>query len=142
MFCPNCGNQIPDNALFCGNCGAKIEPKQQERQTPPQQEPPVPPQTVIVQQPVTEATLPAQYRPLSPWAYFGYSLLFQIPIIGFILLIVFSCKKSNINRRNFARSYWCALVLCVIVIAIFCIIAVATGTFDRLLYQLRNAFRW
>ena len=127
MFCPNCGNQIPDNALFCGNCGAKIEPKQQERQTPPQQERPVPPQTVIVQQPVTEATLPAQYRPLSPWAYFGYSLLFQIPIIGFILLIVFSCKKSNINRRNFARSYFCALLVAGVIFLIALLISLITG---------------
>lgn len=24
MFCPNCGTQLEDGALFCGNCGAKI----------------------------------------------------------------------------------------------------------------------
>ena len=25
MFCKNCGNQLPDNALFCGSCGTKVE---------------------------------------------------------------------------------------------------------------------
>lgn len=25
MYCPNCGNQIPDNAVFCTECGSKIE---------------------------------------------------------------------------------------------------------------------
>lgn len=25
MFCPKCGNQLPDNASFCGQCGNKIE---------------------------------------------------------------------------------------------------------------------
>lgn len=25
MFCPKCGNQLPDDASFCGHCGNKIE---------------------------------------------------------------------------------------------------------------------
>ena len=25
MFCKNCGNQLPDEAIFCGHCGAKVE---------------------------------------------------------------------------------------------------------------------
>ena len=24
MYCPNCGQQIPDSSEFCGFCGAKI----------------------------------------------------------------------------------------------------------------------
>jgi hypothetical protein len=49
---------------------------------------------------------PEQFRPLSPWAYFGYSLLYSIPIVGFIMLIINSVNDSNINRRNFTRMYW------------------------------------
>ena len=56
-----------------------------------------------------------QYRPLSPWAYFWYSVLFLIPVIGFIALLVFTFSSTNINRRNFARSYWCALLITVII---------------------------
>lgn len=46
-------------------------------------------------------TILTKYKPLSPWAYFGYNILFSIPVIGFILLIVFSfcnictCYNSN-----------------------------------------------
>lgn len=25
MFCPKCGSQLPDDAKFCGNCGAQIQ---------------------------------------------------------------------------------------------------------------------
>ena len=135
MFCPNCGKEIINGAGFCGNCGVRIEQTQTEPKTAPVQ-------PVIVQQPITEANLPAQYRPLSPWAYFGYSILFSIPVVGFILLIVFSCKKSNINRRNFARSYWCALILCLIIITVLVIIALATGVMQRMGYQIERFFGW
>jgi len=26
MFCPNCGNKLPEGAAFCSGCGAKIQP--------------------------------------------------------------------------------------------------------------------
>ena len=61
---------------------------------------------------------PEQFRPLSPWAYFGYTILFSIPLVGLILLIVFSLSEGNINRRNFARSYFCALVIMLIIILV------------------------
>lgn len=63
----------------------------------------------------------SEYRPLSPWAYFGYSILFNIPVIGFILLIVFSLDNSNINRRNYARSYWCWFIIFIILVMILII---------------------
>lgn len=25
MFCPNCGNELPDGNRFCGNCGSVVE---------------------------------------------------------------------------------------------------------------------
>ena len=68
--------------------------------------------------------IPSEYRPLSPWAYFGYGILFNIPVIGFILLIIFSLDSSNINRRNYARSYWCIYIL----VIIFIIVLTVLGT--------------
>ena len=50
--------------------------------------------------------VPAGYsaEPLSIWAYMGLSLLFGIPLAGFICLIVFSCGAvKNINLVNYAR---------------------------------------
>lgn len=32
MYCPKCGAEIPDDALFCQNCGAKVEPKNVPRE--------------------------------------------------------------------------------------------------------------
>ena len=138
MFCQNCGKKIDDNAVFCENCGAKIDrvgtanPPVREKvvqQTPPPQQA----QPIVIQQNViTEDQLPAKFRPLSPWAYFGYNLLFAIPIVGFILLIVFSCSSENINRRNYARSFWCVLLLAVIIAVIALIIIGATVGFSSL----------
>lgn len=51
-----------------------------------------------------QVEIPSEYRPLSPWAYFGYNILFCIPIVGLILLIIYSFNNENINRRNYARS--------------------------------------
>ena len=31
-----------------------------------------------------------EYQPISMWGYLGYEILFAIPLIGFILLLVFS----------------------------------------------------
>jgi hypothetical protein len=64
---------------------------------------------------MNNSNIPYEYRPLSPWAYLGYEILFAIPIVGFICLIVFACSNDNINRRNFARSYFCVLLIAVIV---------------------------
>lgn len=51
--------------------------------------------------------LDSKYRPLGAWEYFGYTLLFSLPLIGFICLLIFCFSDSNINRRSFARSYFC-----------------------------------
>ena len=72
--------------------------------------------------------IPNEYRVLSPWAYFGYSILFAIPLIGFILAIVFAFDNSNLNRRNFARSYFCGLLIAVILIVLF-VVLVGAGMF-------------
>ena len=55
--------------------------------------------------------IPAEYKPISAWNYFWYEILFSLPIIGLVFLIVYSFNDSNINRRNFARSFFCALAI-------------------------------
>ena len=47
---------------------------------------------------MNNTNIPNEYKPISAWGYFGYNILFSIPIIGFIFLIVFSFDSSNINR--------------------------------------------
>ena len=76
---------------------------------------------------MNEGNYTSQYRPLSPWAYFGYNLLFSIPLIGFILLIVFSFSNENINRRNYARSFFVELLFGLIIGVIVVVIMIAAG---------------
>lgn len=80
-----------------------------------------------------EQNLPPEYRPLSPWAYFGLSILFAIPIVGFVFLIVFSFSKANINRRNYARSFFCSLLLALI---LFIVLVVCLGGFGAAMAYL------
>lgn len=57
-------------------------------------------------------------KPISMWGYFGYQLLFAIPFIGIVCLIVCALSAKNINLRNFARSYFCVVILVMILFAI------------------------
>ena len=52
-----------------------------------------------------------EYKPIRAIGYVGYMWLFAIPIVGLICLIVFACSNKNINRRNFARSYFLNFLL-------------------------------
>ena len=64
-------------------------------------------------------TIPQEYKPISMWGYFGYELLFSIPCIGLILLLVFAFGGTqNVNLKNFARSYFCFLIVVVILFAV------------------------
>ncbi len=63
--------------------------------------------------------VPAEYRPISAWGYVGYSLLYSIPVIGLIFLLVHTFSNKKINRRNYARSYWCWIIIMLIIVAIF-----------------------
>lgn len=80
---------------------------------------------------------PDFFKPLSPWAYFGLSILFSLPVVGFIFLIIFSVSDANINRRNFARSYWCIYVI----IAVAAVVAVASGVTIGSLENMMAAVR-
>ena len=87
-----------------------------------------------------------QFKPISPWGYIGYTILFAIPIVGIICLIVFALSSSNINRRNLARSYWCVFLVVVLV----CVASGLLAYFNvgsvredlvRSFPQLRNVFQ-
>ena len=78
--------------------------------------------------------IPNEYRVLSPWAYFGYNLLFSIPLVGFILAIVFAFDSSNLNRRNYARSFFCGLLIAVIILVAFLFLGIGLGIMEAAIY--------
>ena len=77
MKCTICGAEVAENEKVCTACGAPVAA------------------------PVAPA--PKEVKLLGPWGYFGLKILFSIPLVGFILLIVFSLDNKHLNRRNFAR---------------------------------------
>ena len=79
-----------------------------------------------------------KYAPLSPWAYWGLTLLFSVPVVGFVFLIVFSASSANINRRNFARSFWINLLFAAVILGIIALIGVLTGSFSEIFDNLRK----
>ncbi len=151
MFCGNCGKKISDTALFCPFCGEATEVKGNEAQStasaptpPPTPAPaptPAPTPNPRMEQSTQGMNIPIRnydprwdYTPLGAWAYFLYSLLFALPLIGWIFAIVFAVGGTNrINLRNFARSMFCGMlvgiILACIVVAIVLPIAMANGGF-------------
>ena len=74
--------------------------------------------------------IPESYKPISMWGYFGYELLFSIPVIGFIILLVFAFGGSgNVNVKNFTRSYFCLTILLLILALIIMAFAALGGGF-------------
>lgn len=66
---------------------------------------------------INEDNLPEKYKPISMWGYLGYQVLFSIPVLGWIMLFIFAFgKDENANVRNFARSYLCFYIICVILL--------------------------
>lgn len=112
MFCNNCGTTIPDSARACPNCGAPV--------------------VNPVQVNMTKDMLPPEFKVISPWQYFGLQILFSIPLIGFIFLLVFTFSKSNYNRRAYARSYWCSLLLGLIIAVIVVVLVLSSGVLAQI----------
>lgn len=137
MKCPMCSTENEAGAKFCGGCGYNLQ-LQQPTHTQPDQTQPVPPQPVQTQpvvQPVYTAPIqpvvnriPEEYTPIGAWMYFLWNIVFSIPLIGFIMLIVFSCGgTNNINLRNYARSHFCALLVAAILTILILVLTVALG---------------
>lgn len=60
----------------------------------------------------------ADARPLSTGEFFLTMLVLGLPIVGFILMLVWSFGSGNVNRRNFCRAI---LIFTVIVIGLWLI---------------------
>ena len=141
MFCPKCGTEVSDDKAFCPECGNPLKSQAQQtsgvQQAAGAQQAFGGQQTAGAQQ-SWQATgaqngarphpqvqfqsdtvvLPDEYKPISMWGYFGYEILFSIPIVGFIVLIVLSINGKNQNVKNFARSYFCFTIIVLILLVI------------------------
>ena len=106
MICSNCGNEM-GNGNFCPYCGASPVPYQAAPAAP---------------------SIPAEYKPISAWGYVGWNFVFGIPLVGFIVVIVFALGgTSNVNLKNYSRSILCAMLLVLILSLIGIIVAAVSG---------------
>ena len=150
MFCPKCGTEVSDDKAFCPECGNPLKSQAQQasgaQQAAGAQQASEGQQTAEAQQ-SWQATgaqsgarphpqvqfqsdtvvLPDEYKPISMWGYFGYEILFSIPIVGFIVLIVLSINGKNQNVKNFARSYFCFTIIVLILLVILLVTVAGAG---------------
>lgn len=111
MKCPICNDEIPANCEYCPSCGRRISVNENSNTHLTEDN--------TIKHNCSNVNIPSQYEPISSWGYVGYTILFSIPFIGIILLIVFALSNDNINRRNYARSYFCTILLVVIAFIVF-----------------------
>ncbi len=81
---------------------------------------------------MSDNNVPAEYKPIGMWGYFGYEILFAIPVVGLICLIIFAFAPRNKNLKNFARSKFCVLILSFVITVVLIAIALATGAIESL----------
>ena len=121
MICKKCNAENVENAVFCSSCGAKLAEEAPNVAETPKAAPAPAPQPVGLQV-ENRSKIPEQYKPVSPWGYFGLNILYCIPVVGFIFLLIHTFNGSNLNRRNYARSFWCALLVGVIIAIVWIVI--------------------
>lgn len=142
MFCENCGTQLPDNSVFCSECGSKISLEENQRQRGPV--PPVMRQTAPRQpsEPYRRDSTPRQ--PSEPYrsegaprqsseSYAGgapdiiglgqYILMIfltGIPIVNIILLVKWGFfNKQKPNKSNFAKALLFYYLIAVIIYVLY-----------------------
>lgn len=129
MFCPKCGTEVSDDKAFCPECGNPLKSQAQQnsgaQQAAGAQNEARPHPQVQFQS--DTVVLPDEYKPISMWGYFGYEILFSIPIVGFIVLIVLSINGKNQNVKNFARSYFCFTIIVLILLVILLVSVAGAG---------------
>ena len=68
-----------------------------------------------------------RFKPMGAWAYAGYSLLYSLVPFGWIVAIVHAVDNNNITRRNFARGFWCKVLIGIILGVLVAILAAVLG---------------
>ena len=117
-FCDHCLKEIEEGTLCAecaAACGANAETTSVVSHSPsgaPQFYPqftvqPAPPavEEKRFEIPLTVTQLPADLKPLGAWGFFGYGLLFLIPLVGLIFAVVFALGgTSRVCLKNYARA--------------------------------------
>ena len=84
-----------------------------------------------------EQNIPEAYKPISAWGFVGWALLFNLPLAGWIIVIVFACGVSpKKNLTNYARSYLLMWLLVLIITLVIWLVTLAIGFTGAMLYSV------
>ena len=83
------------------------------------------------------------FKPISSWGYVGFSILWSIPVVGWICWLCSALGAKNRNVKNYARSYFCAfllsLIICIVAaIALFALSALGFVNLDEIVAALQS----
>ncbi|MCR5667361.1 MAG: zinc-ribbon domain-containing protein [Eubacterium sp.] len=110
-FCPNCGKEIPDDSVFCTECGSKLEdyvkaPEQEAEQVQGEgtTEEPVQEEPVQAQAPVNPATAVQKLKqPLSKKTMLMIGGIVVIAVIVVIAAVLINKAKHTINLEDYVE---------------------------------------
>ena len=94
-------------------------------------------------QPITEDMLPPEYKPVSIGAYVGYSLLFSIPVVGFIMMFIVGFGSSYCKSlRNFAKSYLVMMAISIALVVLFYLVMIFLAVFMGVSVGMMDEFMY
>ena len=124
-YCTKCGGQLPEGAKFCTKCWNQlIRPTEKAGAYDQATFSKIAKDSNyavhnISAEGMQRTQISGRYEPIGMWDYFLYDILFLIPLVGIILLIIFSVGGTeNKNLRNYARSFFCIKIIWIIILAI------------------------
>ena len=62
-------------------------------------------------------------KPISAWGHVGYSILWAIPVVGWIIWFCMALGSRNQNKKNYARSKFCGIVALVLFVVVGVVVA-------------------
>ena len=151
MYCENCGANIPDDSKFCTECGTNFtdavpaapvrRPVQAAAHAAPPPQPTyisqpqksvqpayAPPPQPYYNQTAGYGSMQANREPLGVGSYIGMFFLSAIPMVGFIMLLVWAFGSSvNLNKKNYARAILLMSLIVVGIWIVIFIIGIAVG---------------
>ncbi len=155
IFCTGCGTKVPKSVSAEATAQEiKQEPAAEAKQAPviveeqPQQatqqnqQQPTPQQTTYTPPPLPRDIIDSdikgtKYEPISAWGFVGIMLLMCIPIVGFLLVIIWACGGCRkISKQSLARA---TLIMTAIALVISLIIGIAAGSLMNLLSKNSEA---
>lgn len=157
MFCTNCGQELPDDATVCTNCGViPCIPTESDNNDTITNSPEYYGQTYsyvndqLENDPQQSSKVLTKYdAPLSTANFFLTQVLFLIPVVNLFFILFWSFKKNvNQNRKAYARSklIWSIIITVIIIFTILTLVfmeyAISFNVFLRLLKNYLNSITY